>query len=52
MTKLYLVKILGRMYSYERYVAAKNKEMAEAKAQKRFKFSVVKVMDEMGEVIL
>lgn len=52
MTKLYRVKVLGTMYSYEKYVAAKSEEAAVNKAKKRFKYSIVKVHEELGEILL
>jgi hypothetical protein len=51
MKNLYIVKVLGRMYSYEKYVVAKTENEAEEKAKKRFKYSSVRVIEELGEVI-
>ncbi len=51
MRNLYIVKVLGMTFSYEKYVVAKTEQEAEEKAKKRFKFSSVRVIEELGEVI-
>lgn len=51
MNQLFIVKLTGSCFSYEKYVVAKTRQAAEEKAKKRFKYSVVRVIDELGEVL-
>jgi hypothetical protein len=47
-----MVRVEGKLYSYKKFVAAKSREHAEEKARRRFRFSDVRVEEEMGDIIV